>query len=122
MFHYLISDFFFRNERDHKCQFSFVFHRPEPEPEVIYLRHVERARPHPRHGEEDRVYPPPQFIVPLRDISQTEDGKIHFEGRIEPVGDPSMYVEWFLNGRPLTASMYSIAEFSSYDFPFKHLF
>lgn len=86
-----------------------MFHRPEPEPEVIYLRHVERARPHPRHGEEDRVYPPPQFIVPLRDISQTEGGKIHFEGRIEPVGDPSMYVEWFLNGRPLTASTYSLS-------------
>lgn len=33
-----------------------------------------------------------------------EGGKIHFEGRIEPVGDPTMYVEWFLNGRPLTAS------------------
>lgn len=83
-----------------------VYRRPEPEPEVIYLRHVERARPHPHRGEEDRVYPPPQFIVPLRDVTQTEGGKVHFEGRIEPVGDPSMYVEWFLNGRPLGASMY----------------
>lgn len=74
------------------------------EPEVIYLRHVERTKPHSRPGEEDRVYPPPQFIVPLQDVTQIEGGKIHFEGRIEPVGDPSMYVEWFLNGRPLTAS------------------
>ena len=79
-------------------------HRIEPEPEVIYLRHVERARPRARHDEGDRVYPPPQFIVPLHDVTQTEGGKIHFEGRIEPVGDPTMYVEWFLNGRPLTAS------------------
>lgn len=86
----------------------FFFHRPEPESEIIYLRHVERARPHPRPGEGDRVYPPPQFIVPLKDVTQTEGGKIHFEGRIEPVGDPTMYVEWFLNGRPLTASMYYI--------------
>lgn len=85
--------------------------RPEPEPEIIYLRHVERPRHAPRPGEEDRVYPPPQFIVPLRDVTQMEGGKIHFEGRIEPVGDPTMYVEWFLNGRPLTASKrYSISE------------
>lgn len=80
------------------------FHRLEPEPEVIYLRHVERARPHARPEDGDRVYPPPQFIVPLQDVTQTEGGKIHFEGRIEPVGDPTMYVEWFLNGRPLAAS------------------
>lgn len=88
-----------------KTENSFVFVcRPEPEPEIIYLRHVERARPHARPEEGDRAYPPPQFIVPIQDITQTEGGKIHFEGRIEPVGDPSMYVEWFLNGRPLTAS------------------
>lgn len=57
-----------------------------------------------RQEDADRVYPPPQFVVPLRDITQTEGGKIHFEARVEPVGDPSMYVEWFLNNRPLTAS------------------
>lgn len=71
------------------------------------MRHVERAKPHLRPGEEDRVYPPPQFIVPFRDATQVEGGKVHFEGRIEPVGDPTMYVEWFLNGRPLTASKYT---------------
>lgn len=73
------------------------------------MRHVERARPRARHDEGDRVYPPPQFIVPLHDVTQTEGGKIHFEGRIEPVGDPTMYVEWFLNGRPLSASKNTFA-------------
>lgn len=79
---------------------------PEPAvgPEVIYLRHVEPSRPQVASGEQDRVYPPPQFIVPLRDVYQVEGGKIHFEARIEPVGDPTMRVEWFLNGRPLAAS------------------
>lgn len=57
-----------------------------------------------RQEDADRVYPPPQFVVPLRDITQMEGGKIHFEARVEPVGDPTMYVEWFLNNRPLTAS------------------
>jgi titin len=54
--------------------------------------------------EEDRVYAPPQFIVPLRDITQTEGGKVHFEARIEPVGDPTMRVEFMLNGRLIVAS------------------
>lgn len=71
---------------------------------MIYLRHVERARPHAAPSETDRVYPPPQFIIPLRDAEQFEGGKIHFEARIEPVGDPSMVVEWFVNGKPLEAS------------------
>ena len=82
----------------------YIIYRPEPEPEIIYLRHIEPARQHAPRGEQDRVYPSPQFIVPLRDVNQVEGDKIHFEGRIEPVGDPTMYVEWFLNGRPLTAS------------------
>lgn len=96
------------------CSIYFTI-RIEPEPEVIYLRHVERARQNrTRHDDDDRVYPPPQFIVPLHDVTQTEGGKIHFEGRIEPVGDSSMYVEWYHNGRPLTASKsaYSIRIFS----------
>lgn len=81
-----------------------LFCRLAPGPEVIYLRHVERAKPHVPQAEEDRIYPPPQFIIPLRDVSQIEGGRVHFEARIEPVGDPTMRVDWFVNGRPLEAS------------------
>ncbi|XP_045531935.1 titin isoform X5 [Pieris brassicae] len=77
---------------------------PAPGPEIIYLRHVERARPYVPPGEEDRIYPPPQFIVPLRSVTQTEGGKIHFETRIEPVGDPTMKIEWLKNGQSIEAS------------------
>lgn len=80
--------------------------RPALEPEIIYLRHVERAKPRQAAMEEDRVYPPPQFIVPLRDVNQLEGGKVHFEARIEPVGDPTMIVEWYLNGRLIVASTF----------------
>lgn len=83
--------------------------RPQPGPEVIYLRHVERAKPQRRPGEEDRVYPPPQFIVPLQNVQQVEGSKVHMEARIEPVGDPTMVVEWFLNGHPMAASMFIIS-------------
>ena len=85
-----------------------LFYRPALEPEIIYLRHVERAKPFSAPSEEDRVYPPPQFIVPLRDLTQVEGGKVHFETRIEPVGDPSMTVEWFLNGNMIVASKKSL--------------
>lgn len=72
------------------------------------MRHVERARPHHQPLEEDRVYPPPQFIVPLRDVQQQEGGKVHYEARIEPVGDPTMRVEWFLNGKMIVASEFNL--------------
>lgn len=39
-------------------------------------------------------------------MHQLEGGKVHFEARIEPVGDPTMVVEWFLNGKPLAASKF----------------
>ncbi|XP_014485703.1 PREDICTED: titin [Dinoponera quadriceps] len=77
---------------------------PAPGPEVIYLRHVERAKPYLPPPEEDKIYPPPRFIIPLRDVHQIEGGRIHFEARIEPVGDPTMRVEWYVNGRALDAS------------------
>ncbi|GLH07319.1 LOW QUALITY PROTEIN: Titin [Gryllus bimaculatus] len=77
---------------------------PQPGPEVIYLRHVERAKPHAPEPQQDQIYPPPQFIIPLSNVQQVEGGRVHFEARIEPVGDPTMRVEWFINGRPLEAS------------------
>lgn len=82
--------------------------RIAPEPEIIYLRHVERAKPFAPHAEEDRIYGPPQFIVPLRDAQQVEGGKVHFEARIEPVADPTLRVEWYLNGRLIEASKFRI--------------
>ena len=46
---------------------------------------------------------PPVFIMPLQDPPTVAEGQnIHFEAKLEPVGDPHMKVEWFFNGRPLT--------------------
>lgn len=79
------------------------------------MRHVERAKPQRRPGEEERVYPPPQFIVPLQNVQQVEGSKVHMEARIEPVGDPTMVVEWFLNGRPMAASkLFAFMRFENY--------
>lgn len=53
--------------------------------------------------EQARSTAPPVFIMPLQDPPKVSEGQnIHFEAKLEPVGDPHMKVEWFFNGRPLT--------------------
>jgi len=44
---------------------------------------------------------PPRFTVELKDIVDVpEGGAIHFECRVKPVGDSTMRIDWFHNGRP----------------------
>merc|ERR1719402_887291 len=53
--------------------------------------------------EEVAAHGPPVFKTTLVSPEPVTDGKnIHLEARLEPIGDPSMKVEWFFNGRPLT--------------------
>ena len=50
----------------------------------------------------------PVFIQPLHDHPPVkEGGNFHLECRLEPMGDPTMRVEWFSNGRPITVGMYA---------------
>lgn len=35
----------------------------------------------------------------------------HFEAQLTPVNDPTMKVEWFLNGQPLTTGVYFATKF-----------
>ncbi|KAF8383875.1 ketn-1 [Pristionchus pacificus] len=43
----------------------------------------------------------PQFIGDLRDIAINEHEDIHLDLRVSPINDPTMKVEWFVNGAPL---------------------
>lgn len=44
---------------------------------------------------------PPRFTVEIKDnIDVPEGGPVHFDCRLEPVGDPTMRIDWFYNGRP----------------------
>lgn len=44
---------------------------------------------------------PPKFIVELKDVVDVDEGApIHFDCRVEPVGDASLRLDWFHNGRP----------------------
>ena len=48
---------------------------------------------------------PPQFTTPLADqLNVREGGFAHFEARLEPMGDHSMTVDWFKDGRIVDAS------------------
>lgn len=47
----------------------------------------------------------PVFIRPLQDQGELEEGRnAHFEAQLTPVSDPTMRVEWYKDGRPITAS------------------
>lgn len=46
---------------------------------------------------------PPEFVTTPSDLVLTENSLAHFECRLIPVNDPSMRVEWFHNGKPLSA-------------------
>ena len=83
----------------------FDFLRKENEPEVIYLKHVERsAQQQRREIEESTRYAAPSFLTPLRDLNIIEGEKVHFDAKVAPVGDPTMKVEWFCNGKAVAAS------------------
>lgn len=46
---------------------------------------------------------PPEFITTPSDLVLAENQLAHFECRLIPINDPSMRVEWFHNGKALSA-------------------
>lgn len=55
----------------------------------------------------------PAFIRPLHDLGQLNEGRnAHFEGQLTPVSDPTMKVEWYKDGRPITASKFTLYKMS----------
>lgn len=76
--------------------------QPEPEPEVIYLCHVERARTALKpHQEDERVHEAPVFNLP---ICLIKGQRTYFEPKVNPATNPNMRVEWCIIGKPLAAS------------------
>lgn len=54
---------------------------------------------------EDTAAQRPEFIRPLHDLGELQEGRnAHFEAQLTPVSDPTMKVEWYKDGRPITAS------------------
>lgn len=54
---------------------------------------------------EEQVTQKPQFIRPLQEMGELQEGRnVHLEAQLTPVSDPTMRVEWYKDGRPITAS------------------
>lgn len=50
---------------------------------------------------------PPVFKSPIKDQCNIKEGAFaHFEGRLEPLNDPTMKVTWLKDGKPVEASEY----------------
>lgn len=59
------------------------------------------------------TYEEPVFISHLNNVECSEGDGAHFECTVEPSKDPTMKIEWFLNGQPLP---YGARFKSTYDF------
>lgn len=59
------------------------------------------------HEREDRIEEDlgkaPEFLTTPTDLTLAESTLAHFECRLTPTNDPSMTVEWFHNGKALSA-------------------
>ena len=54
--------------------------------------------------EMEQQFGPPHFVTMLNSVEGIkENATAHLECRLEPARDPTVKVEWFLNGRPLPA-------------------
>lgn len=71
-----------------------------------YIQHLEDYSKYQRSESlEESTTHKPQFIRPLQELGELEEGKnAHFEAQLTPVSDPTMRVEWYKDGRAITAS------------------
>lgn len=65
------------------------------------IQMLEENRRRQNTAEEITILQAPQFTRPLHNIETVEGTNVHLECRLQPVGDPTMKVEWFVNGNPL---------------------
>uniref|UniRef100_A0A914XE33 Ig-like domain-containing protein n=1 Tax=Plectus sambesii TaxID=2011161 RepID=A0A914XE33_9BILA len=66
------------------------------------IQQLESARGTSRQQTPDRQCTgPPRFIGALADQQLREDQNLHIELKVDPVHDPTMLIEWYVNGRPL---------------------
>lgn len=67
------------------------------------LHQLEGRRPHRPSQPDDVVTQAPMFTQPIKDVHVAESQAVHFEGRLIPVGDDKLKVEWLRNGVPIQA-------------------
>jgi titin len=95
---------------------SGISHETQNEGAMEKIQYLEDASRYQRRVDEEQfVAETPQFGRPLRNASVAEGVPIHLEATLVPVNDPTMKVDWFVNGRPIPAG----SRFrTTYDFGF----
>lgn len=78
--------------------------RGSPPREVVWLKPVERAAPRARAPDEERPPQKPAFTTHIQNLNLQEGDRAHFDARLIPIGDPTMVIEWYVNGKPVEAS------------------
>lgn len=73
-----------------------------------YIEQLEDYSKYQRSDSYEEVQPlPPTFIRSLHDMGDLQEGRnAHFEAQLNPVSDPTMKVEWYKDGKSITASMF----------------
>jgi titin len=56
---------------------------------------------------------PPKFVTQIANVDVKEGQPAHFDCRVEPIGDGSMQIDWFLNDQPLAfgSRLHTISDF-----------
>uniref|UniRef100_T1GD99 Ig-like domain-containing protein n=1 Tax=Megaselia scalaris TaxID=36166 RepID=T1GD99_MEGSC len=81
---------------------SDVVTETQNEMSLEQIQMLEESTRKRHHVQEDiTVMHAPQFTRPLHNIETIEGTNVHLECRLQPVGDPTMVVEWFVNGHPV---------------------
>lgn len=73
------------------------------------LRYIQQLEENSKYQKQESIEETssqrPVFIRPLQDLGELQEGRnAHFEAQLEPVTDPTMKIEWYKDGRPITAS------------------
>jgi G3E family GTPase len=87
-----------------------VSQRIEIESEMHHSASLSATEQHHHHQQQQIVIqeekvPPPKFTRKLQNLEgRMEGSSVKLEGQVTPTSDSSMKIEWFKDGRPITAS------------------
>lgn len=81
-----------------------IYSDPQHEESWRRIQEIEAPKPAPEEPE-PVAYTAPQFTQPLQSVGDAPEGSIVvFEGRIIPVNDPNLQIQWFRDDQPLIQS------------------
>lgn len=87
---------------------SAIYDETQHETSWQRIQELEAPKPQPEEAP-PTVYPAPSFAGHLNNLEVAEGERARFECQVQPVADPSLRIEWYLNGQQLiSGSKYAI--------------